>query len=111
MPLLQYERERVRDDDEDEDDTLLHKDKDLSKSRLFYKSVHDDKHSNIQYSTERKRQKLRKTERAREREDNDDDDHENDSILHKDKDFISSTLFFLSFFLFFSKINDTVLVE
>ena len=28
---------------------LLHKDKDLSTSRLFYKSVRDDKHSNTQY--------------------------------------------------------------
>ena len=28
---------------------LLHKDKDLSTSRLFYKSVPDDKHSNTQY--------------------------------------------------------------
>ena len=29
--------------------TLLHKDKDLSTSRLFHKSVADDKHSNTQY--------------------------------------------------------------
>ena len=28
---------------------LLHKDKDLSTSRLFYKSVPDDKHGNTQY--------------------------------------------------------------
>ena len=28
--------------------TLLHKDKDLSTIRLFYKSVPDDKHSNTQ---------------------------------------------------------------
>ena len=28
---------------------LLHKDKGLSTSRLFYKSVPDDKHSNTQY--------------------------------------------------------------
>ena len=34
---------------EREDNTLLHKDKDLSTSRLFYKSVPADKHGNIQY--------------------------------------------------------------
>ena len=38
------ERERERDDN-----TLLHKDKDLSTSRLFYKSIPDDKHSNTRY--------------------------------------------------------------
>ena len=42
------ERER-REQEEEEDNTLLHKDKDLSTSRLFYKSVPDDKHSNTQY--------------------------------------------------------------
>ena len=31
------------------ENTLLHKDKDLSASQLFYKSVPDDKYSNIQY--------------------------------------------------------------
>ena len=34
---------------EREDNTLLHKDKDLSTSRIFYKSVPDDKHSNRPY--------------------------------------------------------------
>ena len=32
-----------------EDNTWLHRDKDLSTSRLFCKSVPDDKHSNTQY--------------------------------------------------------------
>ena len=31
------------------DNTLLHRDKDLSTCRLFFKSVPDDKHSNTQY--------------------------------------------------------------
>ena len=34
---------------EEEDNTLLHKDKDLSTSRLFHKSVPRAKHSNAQY--------------------------------------------------------------
>ena len=36
-------------DRQTEDDTLLHKYEDLSTSRLFCKSVPDDKHSNTQY--------------------------------------------------------------
>ena len=40
------ERESER---EREDNTLLHKHKDLSTSRLFYESVPDDEHSNTQY--------------------------------------------------------------
>ena len=46
---------------EREENTLLHKDKDLSTSRLFYKSVSDDKHSNTQYV--RDRQTDRQTDR------------------------------------------------
>ena len=42
------ERERER-GGEGEDNTLIHKDKDLSTGRLFYKSVPYDKHSNTQY--------------------------------------------------------------
>ena len=53
-----WERERER-EGEREDNTLLHRDKDLSTSRLFCKSVPDDKHSNTQYM---------KSERERERE-------------------------------------------
>ena len=36
-------------ENKEKDNTLLHKDKDLSTSQLFYKSVPDDKHSNTQY--------------------------------------------------------------
>ena len=46
------ERDRDRQTDrqkERENNTLLHKNKDLSTSRLFYKSVPDDEHSNTQY--------------------------------------------------------------
>ena len=39
------ERQRQR----QRENTLLHKDKDLNTSRLLYKSVPDDKHSNTQY--------------------------------------------------------------
>ena len=40
------------------DNTLLHKDKDLSTSRLFSKSVPDDKHSNTQCINQRHRERL-----------------------------------------------------
>ena len=42
------ERERERERERD-DNTFLCKDKDLSTSRLFYRSVPDDKCSNTQY--------------------------------------------------------------
>ena len=35
-------------ENKEEDNTLLHKDKDLNTSQLFYKSVPYDKHSNTQ---------------------------------------------------------------
>ena len=44
--VCERERERER---EREDNTLLHKDKDLSTSWLFCRSVPDDKHSHTQY--------------------------------------------------------------
>ena len=56
--LLHTERDRDREREretereteiEREDNTLLHKDKDLSTSQLFCKSVPDYKHSNTQY--------------------------------------------------------------
>ena len=40
------------------DNTLLHKDKRLSTSWLFYKSVPDDKHSNTQYVKQEYKQLL-----------------------------------------------------
>ena len=43
------ERQRQRETERQRDSTLIHKDKDLSTSRLFYESVPDDKHSNTQY--------------------------------------------------------------
>ena len=50
------ERERER------ESTLLQKNKDLSTSRLFHKSVPDDKHGNTQYVRQQ-----RETDRERER--------------------------------------------
>ena len=48
--MRERERERERREEKrGEDNTVLHKDKDLRISRLFYKSIPDDKHSNIQY--------------------------------------------------------------
>ena len=44
MRVRVWEREKRK-----QENTLLHKHKDLSTSRLFCKSVPDDKHSNTQY--------------------------------------------------------------
>ena len=56
LNFQERERERQRETETEterekrrEKNTLLHKDKDLSTSRLFYKTVPDDKHSNTQY--------------------------------------------------------------
>ena len=49
-------KSKERETDRREENTLLHKDKDLSSSRLFYKSVPDDKPSNTQYEKETDRQ-------------------------------------------------------
>ena len=58
MNIVTVERIRVR-FQRQRDNTLLHKDKDLSTSWLFYKSVPDDK---------RKSERKRQTDRDRDRE-------------------------------------------
>ena len=47
---------KIKREREIEDTTLLQKDKDLSTSRLFYKSVPDVKHSNAQYIKQKYKQ-------------------------------------------------------
>ena len=54
--------ERERERERERENTLLHKDKDLSTSRLFYKSVTDDKHS--KWERERERERERESVRA-----------------------------------------------
>ena len=66
--LSLWSRDCQREREIREDNTLLHRDKDLSTSRLFCISVPDDKHSNTQYIRERKRE--RETDRQTERHTN-----------------------------------------
>ena len=44
--MREFHEEEEEEEEEEKEDTLLHKDKDLSTSRLFYKCVTNDKNSN-----------------------------------------------------------------